>query len=164
VKWARRLLLVVVAALGVWAWMALHPSPERLIRRQLAGVARAVSFGPNEGNLAKLAGAERLGNFFSTDVDVQINVPGRQEHRLAGREEIQQAALAARGSVQGLSVTFADVTIVVNADEESAVAEATVQARVAGERDMIVEEIKFTLRKIKGEWLIVKVETVRMLS
>ena len=36
-------MLALVVALGVWAWMALHPSPEKLIRRQLAGVARAAS-------------------------------------------------------------------------------------------------------------------------
>jgi hypothetical protein len=164
VNWRRRVLLVAVAALGVWAWVALHPSPERLIRKQLEGVARAVSFGANEGNLTKLAGAERLGGYFSTNVDVQINVPGRQEHRLAGREEIQQAALAARASVQALSVAFPDVTVIVNADEESAVADVTLQARIGGEPDMIVQEMKFTLRKINGQWLIVKVETVRTLS
>jgi len=96
VKWPRLLLLAAVAALGVWAWTALHPSPERLIRKQLEGVARAVSFRPNEGYLAKLAGARSLPDFFSTNVEINIDLPGRQEHRLAGREEIQQAALAAR--------------------------------------------------------------------
>jgi hypothetical protein len=164
VKWPRLLLLSGVATLGVWGWMALHPSPERLIRRQLEGVAHAVSFGPNEGNLAKLAGAERLGDFFSTNVDVRIDVPGGQEHRLAGREEIQQAALAARGSAQALSVTLADVTVMVNAEQESAVADLTLEGRVGGQPDRIVQELKITLRKINGQWLIVKVETVRTLS
>ena len=163
-KWPRWLLLIVVAALGVWGWIALHPSPERLIRKALDGVAGAVSFGSNQGNLTKLAGAERLGNFFSTNVDVQINVPGRQEHRLAGRDEIQQAALAARGSVPSLSVTFSDINITVNADRQSAVAEATVQARVGGEPDLIVQEMKFGLQNFDGDWLIVKVETLRMLQ
>ena len=163
-KWPRPLRLALVAALGVCAWVVFHPSPERLIRKQLKGVTKAVSFGPNEGSLAKLAGAQRLADFFSTNVEVQINVPGRQEHRLAGREEIQQAALAARSSMQSLSVTFPDITIIVNADQQSAVADLTLQARIAGEPDMIVQEMKFTLRKIAGEWLIVKVETVRTLS
>ncbi|MGA2176135.1 MAG: hypothetical protein ABSH38_14255 [Verrucomicrobiota bacterium] len=163
-KRSRLLLLAAVAALGVWAWMALHPSPERLIRKQLEGVAHAVSFGPHEGNLAKLAAAQRLGDFFSINVDVQIDVPGVQEHRLAGREEIVQAALAARASVQALNVAFPDVTVMVNADQESAVADLTLQARVAGEPQMIVQEMKFTLRKINGQWLIVRVETVRTLS
>lgn len=163
-KWPRLLLAAAGGALAVWAWLALHPSPERLIRRQLDGVARAASFGPNQGMLAKLASAESLANYFSTNVDIKIDVPGRQEHRLAGREEIQQAALAARGTVQGLTVTFPDVTIIVNADQQSAVADLTLQAQVSGEQDMVVQEVKVTLRKINGQWLITKVETVRTLS
>lgn len=164
VKWLRLLLLVIVVALGAWAWVALHPSPERLIRRQLEGVARAASFGPGQGYLAKLAGAQRLADFFSTNIEVHIDVPGHQGHTLAGREEIQQAALASRASVQSLTVTFPDVTVIVDSDQESAVADLTLQARVAGEQEMIVQEMKVTLRKINGQWLIIKVETVRTLS
>jgi hypothetical protein len=160
----RLLGLAAGAALGVWLWMALHPSPERLIRRQLAGVADAVSFGPGQGSLARLAAAERLGDFFSTNVDVRIDVPGRQEHRLAGREEIQQAALAARASLHALRVTLPDVVIIVDADQASAVADLTLEARLDEEPDRIVQEMKVTLRKIDGQWLIVKVETVRTLG
>jgi len=164
VKWPRLFLLAVVVALGAWAWIVLHPSPERRIRRQLEGVAHAASFGPNQGSLAKLAGAASAADFFATNVEVQIDVPGYQGHRLAGREEIQQAALASRASVRSLTVTFPDITVIVNADQESAVADLTLQARVAGEQEMIVQEMKVTLRKINGQWLIIKVETVRTLQ
>jgi hypothetical protein len=61
-------------------------------------------------------------------------------------------------------VSFPDVTVRVNADQASAVADATLQARVAGESDLIVQEVRFTLRKSDDEWLIVKVETVRTLK
>ena len=83
---------------------------------------------------------------------------------MAGREEIQQAALAARASVTALIVTFPDVTVMVNADHESAAADLTLQAQVPGQPDMFVQEVKITLRKINGQWLIVKAETVRTLS
>jgi ketosteroid isomerase-like protein len=156
----------VLPALAVAVWFRLRPNPEREIRKQLQGAARAASFSSGEGMLAKLAGAARLADFFSTNVEVTIDLPAGQEHRLAGREEVQQAALAARAQGQGLSVTFPDVSIIVNADQESAVADLTLQARFAGqaEADMIVQEMKFTLRKIDGQWLIVKVATVRTLS
>ncbi|HEV7923914.1 MAG TPA: hypothetical protein VGR14_01060 [Verrucomicrobiae bacterium] len=162
-KWPRVILLIVVAALVAWAWVALHPGPERLIRRRLDKLAHVASFGPNQGYLSKLAGAQSLADFCATNIDVNVDVPGRQELRLAGREDVQQAALALRASVAGLAVTFPDVTIVVNADKESAVADLTVQARVAGEHDMIVQEVKLTMQKIEGQWLIVKAETVRTL-
>jgi hypothetical protein len=163
-KWWRLILWTVVAALAGMGWVALHPSPERLIRKQLAGVAHAVSFGPRQGNLARLANAERLAGYFSRNVDVQIDVPIRQEHRLVGRDEVQQAALGARASLHALNVTFPDVTVILNADQESAVADLTLEAQSEGEMDRFVQEMKVTLRKIDGQWLIVKVETVRTLS
>ncbi len=163
-KWSRLLLLTVILALGAWAWLALHPGPERLIRKQLGGVARAASFGSNEGTLAKLAGAQSLAGFFSTNVEINLDVPGHQEQRLMGREDIQQAALAARSSLQSLVVTFPDITVLVSADKESAVADLTLRAQVSGEQDAIVQEMKVTLRKFDSQWLIVKVKTVRTLK
>jgi hypothetical protein len=130
----------------------------------LAGVAHAASFGTRQGNLVKLAEADRLAGYFSSNVDVEINVPGRQERRLVGRDEVQQAALAARALLRALSVSFPDVTVIVNADQESAVADLTLEAQSEGEMDRIVQEMKITLRKMDGQWLIVKVETVRTLS
>jgi len=163
VKWPRFILLAVVVALGAWAWVVLHPTPEHLIRHKLEDLARAASFGPNQGSLAKLAGAQRVADFCATNVEVHIDVPGQQERSLAGREDVQQAALAARASVPALTVTFPDATVVVSADKQSAMADLTLQAQVAGEREMIVQEVKVTFQKIDGQWLIVKVETVRTL-
>ena len=163
-KWPRLLLPAIVLALLAWAWVALHPSPEKRIRKQLDGLARRASFGPNQGTLAKLASAEGLEDYFSTNVEINIDVPGHQEHKLMGRAEIPQAAMAARASVKSLSVAFPDITVIVNADQESAIADATLQVKVSGEPDVIVQEVKITLRKTDGQWLIVKVETVRTLQ
>jgi hypothetical protein len=52
----------------------------------------------------------------------------------------------------------------VGPDKQSAVADLTVEAKVSGERDPIVWEMKFTLRKTDGQWLITRVETVRTLN
>jgi hypothetical protein len=164
VKATRFFLIAILVALGVWAWVALHPSPERQIRRRLESIAHAASFGPNQGFISKVAGAERLAEYCATNIEVKIDVPGRPEHALSGREEIHQAALAVRASVQALTVTFPDVAINVSADKQSAVVDLTLEAHVAGESDMIVEEAKITLQKFDGQWLIVRAETVRTLK
>lgn len=165
-KWPRLLLSFVVAAVVGWGWLYLHPSPERQIRKQLQAAARAATFKAGEGTFSKLAGAAHLADFFSTNVEINIDLPDQHEHRLAGRDEIQQAALAVLASGQSLSVSFPDVTVIVNADQQSAVADLTLQARISGQgtTDQIIQEMKFTLRKIEGDWLIVKVETVRTLT
>ena len=80
------------------------------------------------------------------------------------REEITQAALIGRSRAGGLQVKFPDINITVAPDKQSAVADLTVEANISGEHDSMVQEMKFTLQKTDGQWLITRVETVRTLS
>jgi hypothetical protein len=50
------------------------------------------------------------------------------------------------------------------ADKQSATVDLTARARVGGEPDSYVQEMKFVLKKTDGHWLIVRVETVKTLS
>ena len=79
------------------------------------------------------------------------------------RDDIVQAVLAAHAA-GGLTVKFPDINVMVSADKETAQADITVEAQVPGEQDMMVQEMKFTLRKTDGKWLITRVQTVRMFS
>ena len=159
--------LVMAAALiafGVWFWSVLFPSPERIIRKRLAEVARAVSFVPNEGTVAKLMNVERLASRFSPDVEVRIDVLGGGHFTLNGRDEITQAAMAARSQLNSLAVTFLDVNVALGLDKQSAVVDLTAKATVPGRKEFEVQEMKFTLKKIDGAWLITRVESVKTLS
>jgi hypothetical protein len=160
-----RLVLVAAAvALGVWLWLALFPSPEKAIHKRLVQLARDVSFSSSDGNLARLAGAQDIADFFSTNVEVNIDVP---RHALSGpleRADITQAALGMRSTLSMLNVQFPDVNVTVASDKNSATADVTVEATVSGERDALVQEMKFTFQKIGGQWLITRVETIRTLS
>jgi hypothetical protein len=155
---------VALIALGIWLWFVLFPSPEKIIRNQLAKLANTISFSANEGSLAKLAGAQGLAGFFSTNVQVNIDVPGHERQTYAGRDEITQVAIAVRSAVSSLAVKFPDVNVTIAPDKQSAVADLTVDATISGERDAIVQEMKFTFEKSEGKWLIIKIETVRTLS
>jgi hypothetical protein len=159
----RLVLAAALLAFGIWMWTVLFPSPEKAIRKRLVELARTASFSSNEGNLMRLAGAQSLGFFFSTNIEVNIDVPGHR-HDFVGRGEIIQAALAARSAVAGLMVKFPDINITVAPDKQSAVADLTVEARVSGQQDLIVQEMKFTLQKTDGKWLVTRIETVRTLS
>jgi hypothetical protein len=63
-----------------------------------------------------------------------------------------------------LTVRFPDINVTVSADHESAQVDITVEARVPGEQDTMVQAIRFTLRKIDGKWLITRAQTVRTFS
>ena len=159
----RIVLLVALAVLGIWLWTVLFPSPEKVIRRRLTELARTVSSSANESDLARLAAARSAAGFFAADVELNVDLPELGQ-RTMDREEITQLALMGSSRAGGLQVKFPDINITVAPDKQSAVADLTVEANVSGEHDSIVREMKFTLRKTDGQWLITRIETVRTLT
>jgi ketosteroid isomerase-like protein len=161
---SRLILLAALAALGVWLWTIFFPNPEHVIRKQLAKLAQDVSFSQNENNLVKVADAQSVADFFSSNVEVNITVPGHEQQTLAGRDQITQAALASRTMATELDVKFPDVNVTVAPDKQTATADVTLDATVSGESNAIIQEVKITFVKVDGKWLISAVETVRTLS
>ena len=160
----RGVLLLAIAGVGYWIWTMLFPSPESVIRKQFNLLAQSVSFSSNEGALAKALNAERLTGFFTPDVEITVDVPGHSQHTLHGRDELLQAAMAARGMAGTLSVEFLDINVTVSPDKTSATVNLTAKGRAGSERDLLVQELKFLLKKVNRDWLIYQVETVKTLS
>ena len=161
---SRIILVIALAALGVWLWTVLFPSPEKIIRKQLAGLANEVSFSQDQNSLIKLAHAQSVADFFTSNVEVDVNVPGHGQQTMLGRDQITQAVLASRQEATDLKLKFPDVNITVAPDNNSAVADVTVDATISGERDAILQEVKITFQKVDGKWLINKVESVNVVS
>ena len=160
----RIVLGVVLLALGWWAWTMLFPGPEKLIRKRLAEVAATASYAGNEGALARLAHVQKFASCFSLDVEVVIDLSPRGSHTLSGRDEVSQAMMAVRSHLSALHVEFLDANVDLAADRQSAVVDLTLKLTAPGETDFAAQEMKFTLRKINGDWLITRVETVKTLS
>jgi hypothetical protein len=160
----RLALLAAAITVGVWLWTILFPSPEKIIRKHLNSVAADASFEAKQNPLVAANNAEMLAGFFATNVEINLDVPGRFQQSFASREEITQAAITAHAVVGGLKIQFLDPDVEVGADKLSATADITVKAQATGDRDFIVQEMKFTFQKISGNWLITRVETVRTLS
>lgn len=163
-KWLSRLLVAgVLFALGFWGWRVFFPSPEAVIRKRLGELAKAASFSSNDGLLAKAWNASILAEFFTPDVQVTLDVPGAQ-HTISGRDELLQAAVGARTAVSSLTVEFPDVKVTLAPDKETAVVNLTATGKVPGQRDFYLQELKLRLIKIKRDWLIEQVQTVKTLS
>ena len=160
----RLILLAVVAAPGIWLWTVFFPSPEKVIRRQLLNMAGDVSFSQDQNNLVKIARAQSVAGFFATNVIIALTLPGHTEETTLAHDEITQAMLVSRQQATDLDVKFPDINVTVAPDKNSATADVTVDATVSGQRDAILQEVKFTFQKIDGHWLISRVETVHVLS
>lgn len=157
-------LIAAVAGLAFWLWTIFFPNPEKVIRQRLDKVAKLVSFNSNEGNIARAANVMQLTGYFATNIQIVVDTPAQSQQTLSGRDELTQAALAARNMLKGLDVDFLDQTVTLAPDKLSATVSLTAKARVPGDRDLLVQEMKFFLEKMDGSWLIVRVETVRTLN
>lgn len=153
----------MLVALGIWAYQALFPGVQTVLRRRLQELASAASIRPNEASLAKLAKSQKVAAFFTTDAQITLDLPGRLPQSLSGREEVLQAALSARSMLKSLKVEFVDVDVTVGPTKDSAVAHFTVKADVPGESTPQVEELEARFQRVEGDWLINQVQNVRTL-
>ena len=160
----RLALLAIVVAAGVWLWTVLFPRPEKVIRQRLAEVARLVSFRADENPLAALGGARKLAGFCSPDLHVKLAAPANAEHTFESRDEIVQTLLAARGAGGTLKIEFVDVLVTLAPGQQSAEVDLTARIQSSGSNELNLQEIKFTLRKTDGEWIITRAETVLTFS
>src|SRR5437773_1930056 len=160
----RLLLVAALAALGFWLWTVLFPGPEKLIRKRIAEVARLASIAPGEGLVTQGLRIQSLVNCFDPHAELTFDLPGHSQYTIAGRDEMTENAGAARRNLRFLKVELLDPNLALSPDKQSAVVDLTARVKLPDERDFIVQEMKFTLKKINGEWLIIRVETVRTLS
>jgi hypothetical protein len=160
---ARGVVVGALAALGFWGWRVFFPSPEELIRKRLSEVAKAASSSAREGLLAKAWNASALGEYFTLDVQINIDVPGTQ-HTINGRAELMQAVVGARSEGGSLSIEFPDIKITVAPDGNSAVVNLTAKAKVSRPQETYFQELRVRMIRIKRDWLIEQVETVKTFS
>ena len=126
-------------------------------------LAREAAFASNQGLMTQAWNATTLAGFFTAGVQVTIDVPGSQ-HSINGRDELLQAALAVRQMRESLKIDFPDIKVVVAPGQEAAVVNLTARGRVAGQRDFYLQELRLRLIKLKRDWLINEIVTVRTLS
>jgi hypothetical protein len=157
-------LFVAVVALGFWLWTVFSPSPEKVVRSRLNQLAKVMSFKSGSGNIANAYSAQKAADFFTPDVDVEVNLTGFEPVTLHGRDEVLQIAMGARSRLTSLKVEFPDMNITFSPDRQTAKVNLTGKATVPGERDISAQEFNFELKKVDGKWLIYRVETVRTLS
>lgn len=157
-------LALAVIGVALWLWTVLFPSPERAIHSRLNALAKTISFDSKGGLLAEAYDAEKVGEFFTTDVDVEADVSGYEPMSFHGRDEVLQAAAAARTHLRSLKVEFPDMNITLDPGKQSAKVNLTAKAIVPGERDISAQEFNFFLKKVDGKWMIYKVETVKTLA
>lgn len=163
-KSLRVLVALAVVALGIWAWRTFFPSPESVIRSRLVKLAKLNSFEPGEGNFAKTYAVQKLDDYFTADVTVDLNVRGYEPLSFSGRQDLVSSVSRLRFYLRGLKVELPDINVTLGPDKQTATADITVKVTISGERDFFVQEMKVTFKKTDGKWLIDHAETVKTLG
>ena len=162
----RLVLLAASVALGCWLWTVLFPGPEKLVLRKISSLAATATFSASDGNITRATKVSSFIGYFSTDAEIIFDVKGYPAHTLSGRDEIRESAAGGFTSLSALNVQFLDVSVRLGADKLTADVSCT--ARVYGgdgrDKDFGVQEMRFQLKKIDGDWLITRAETVKTLS
>ncbi|HWX19394.1 MAG TPA: hypothetical protein VN578_05745 [Candidatus Binatia bacterium] len=161
--WVRVVGLVALAGLAFWGWRLLHPPPEQVIRKRLTALARAACISQGESQLARLASAQSLSGYFTPDVQITVDISGHSRQTWNGIDEVREAAIAAEATVSALKVQFFGINVTLGPDHKSAAVELTAEATSPGNKNIEVQELKVTMKKIKDDWLIRQVETVKTL-
>jgi hypothetical protein len=163
-KFVRLVIVAALIGLGFWGWRILFPSPQKVIRSRLMKLATTLSFEPRDGELSRAFSAQKIPEFFTPDATIVVDIRGYGQRSLNGPDELQQAALAYMHTLRGLKIELLDINITLDPDKQTAVANLTGKATVSGEPDFYVQEFNFKFKKVDGQWLIYKVETVKTLS
>ncbi len=163
-KLALRLVLLSIAiGLCVWLWIYLHPTPQEAVRRQLVALAKSATLEKKEGNIAAALRANEFSEFFAQEVALNME-PRAWFPDSIERSEIAKVILGIRTNYRSLDVKIIDPVITVGADQKSAIVELTINVAGDGDRHLLVQEMKFTMKEVDGKWLILRVETVRTLN
>lgn len=157
-------LLLLAAGCLLLLYQRYFPNEERRIRRLLAGVAQAASVPEHPSVTARLAAADRLRDYLTAGVEVEVDVPGGGRQTLAGRQEIIQGVLTAQAQLPRFQIEFLDLSVTLDAERQTAQTELTARVRQGADPNWVVQELKFQLKKEDGQWRVAKVETVKTLK
>lgn len=160
----RLVLFAAVVAVSFWLWTVLFPSPEKVIVKKINHLATTTTLSASDGNLTRATKVGNLISYFATDAEISFDVPELNARTLSGRDEIRDVARAGFASLTTLNVQFFDVTARVGADKLTADASCTARVNAGDKRDYAIQELHFQLKKIDGDWLISRIETVKTLK
>ena len=157
----RLLILAGLVALGYWAWTVAFPNPRKAVWHRLETLAQLASFGPNEGQITKLASAQKFAGYFSDQVTVNVDVTGGEKATYNNREDLIQALQGARMLASSVKAKFLGPKIEMTLGNQEAIVGVALTADIGGEENAVVVDLKIGMKKIDGDWVITRVETVQ---
>lgn len=164
-KWILRLILLgALAATAFWLWTVLFPSPDKVVLKKLSRLAQEATFGSDDSNLVRASKASSVISYFAADTQVFVVLEGVGSRVFAGRDELREAVMGGAVNFPSLDVKFVDATARVAADKQTVDVNCTAEVKLARQKEVGVQELRFEFKKIEGEWRISRLEPVKTLQ
>jgi len=160
----RLALALVLLGLLYWLYTVLFPSPEKAVLKRIASLAATATIPAGTNPLLRANKVGTVIAYFSPDAEITYDLVGVGAHTLSGRDEIREAAAGGFAGATSLSVRFQDLTVRLGPDKLSAEVSCTAKVSANGDQDTGIQEMRFQLRKLDGDWLITRAETVKTLQ
>jgi hypothetical protein len=151
---------LVLAVIAFLVWRYLFPSPEKVIRRKIEALEKTVSENP-QGNISRVANANRIGAFFHPNVAINLEGFRRNVSSVQGRGELEQMAMGARQNGFSVTVRFSNIHIEVDPDKTSATALVAAEVTVNDQAEPAVQDLRLGFEKSERAWLIRTVEPAK---
>jgi len=158
------LILLLILAIGIWAFLALFDSEEKRVKKQFHLLSDGVSKESDENIFTLDQKIKKIGSLFEESCEIKI-----PDHSLSGRltrDEITGYAARGRLHFSQLHLTFHDMTITLI---EEGVANVHVTGRLTGraktgERIEEAHELNCLMKKTEKKWLFYLIEVVEVLK
>jgi len=161
---SRLVLLGLLGLLGFWLWTLLFPNPEKVVLGRVSSLAATATVNAGDGAVARATKVSNFIGYFSTDAVISYDAPGYGARSLSGLDEIRETAAGGFAGVSSLKVQFQDATARVSPDQQSAEVNCTVRVAAGESKDFGIQELRLQFKKIGGDWLITRAETVKTLQ
>lgn len=145
--------------LAVWLFQKLFPGDEKIIRRRLNELALSLSVKATDPALARIARANKLAEYFSPDVVINLTGVAANFANMSGRDQLLEVIRMARLNVQQAQIELFDISL--ELAQGSATAHFTALVHLNGEKNSMVQELKVELNKMNGDWVIARADSVK---
>jgi SnoaL-like domain len=154
-----RLLILVLAAAAVCAWMWVRSTREEsVVERRLDALAAEINESTTDG-FGLLARAVQLGSYFTNDVAIDL---GRGTAAIRGRATVMDMASRLQPRTSAFTLRLTDVGVTLGPDRRSAAVVLTAEfiRRGGGEDSIDARELALDMTKADGAWRIAHLTVV----
>ena len=165
-NWFSKIVYTLLIGGILWfSWGFFFPSEINKICKRLNSLAACLSFSSSGSYVMRMAAADSVRDFFSTNIVVNLDGVHARAEYISGRAEVMSILTTARTYLKELNVKFEDPQVEIDESKTHAVMEVLTRITLdENRRDKIYQLIRMNWIKEGDKWRVERVDTLKMLG